>query len=131
MWFSEEAGGKVGRIDLLAKDDDPGKIVEFPVPLTQSNAILAGLAFDADGALWVQQYVSPPAQGDPVAADYIVRLGPALQTARMGDMTGVSVDYFKAPSKGTVMHRITQGPDGNIWFTELGINRVGRLIPRG
>lgn len=131
MWFSEEAGGRVGRIDLAARDDDHDKIVEFRVPSTQSNAILAGLAFDGEGALWVQQYVSPPTQGDPTASDYIVRLGPALQTARAGDMTGVSVEYFKAPSKGTVMHRITQGPDGNIWFTELGINRVGRVNRHG
>jgi virginiamycin B lyase len=34
----------------------------------------------------------------------------------------------KAPSQRTVMHRITQGPDGNIWFSELGLNRIGKLV---
>jgi virginiamycin B lyase len=122
MWFSQEAGGKVARID------PDGTITEYPVPLTQSNAILAGLAFDQKGALWVQQYVSPPAGGlEPTANDYIVRLGAGLHKAPPGDLTGVDVTYFKAPSKGTVMHRITQGPDGNIWFSELGLNRVGRV----
>ncbi len=121
MWFSEEAGGKVARIM------PDGRITEFPVPLTQSNAILAGLAFDKDGALWVQQYVSPPAMGDPTANDYVVKLGKELQDAPAGDLTGVPVEYFRAPTKGTVMHRIVEGPDGNMWFTELAANQVGRV----
>jgi hypothetical protein len=25
------------------------------------------------------------------------------------------------------MHRIIQGPDGNIWFTELNAEKVGKL----
>lgn len=120
MWFSEEAGGKIGRVEA------DGSITEFPVPLTASNAILAGLAFDTQGNLWVQQYVSPPPTG-PVADDYIVRLSPDILQAQNGDLSGVGVSYFCAPSRGTVMHRITQGPDGNIWFSELGINRIGKV----
>ncbi|MCW3849034.1 hypothetical protein OF829_17480 [Sphingomonas sp. LB-2] len=127
LWFTEEAGGRIGRIAMDARKDGPGVIIEFPVPLTQKDAILAGLAFDRHGALWVQQYVSPPAMGMPTANDYIVRIGPELMSAPPGDLTGVSIEYFKAPSRGTVMHRITEGPDGNIWFTELGLNRIGRV----
>jgi hypothetical protein len=26
------------------------------------------------------------------------------------------------------MHRLTQGPDGAIWFTELALDKVGKLI---
>jgi hypothetical protein len=26
---------------------------------------------------------------------------------------------------------ITAGPDGNMWFTEPGLNRIGRITPRG
>lgn len=127
-WYSTEAGGSVGRIDLLLPNDDPHKVVEFPVPLTRRDAILAGLVFDSDGALWVQQYCpAPPTGAMPTGDDQIVRFGPELLTAPPGDLTGVPIAYFRAPSRGTVMHRITQGPDGNIWFTELGINRVGRL----
>ncbi|MEI9849668.1 MAG: hypothetical protein WDN24_01090 [Sphingomonas sp.] len=120
MWFSQEAGGKVARIGM------DGRFAEFPVPLTQRDAILAGLAFDGDGNLWVQQYVNPPATG-ATASDYVVKLGPGLLEAPAGDLSNVSIEYFKAPSQGTVMHRIVQGPDGNIWFTELGRNRVGRI----
>lgn len=120
MWFSEEAGGKVGRIDM------DGHITEFPVPLTHRDAILAGLAFDAQGNLWVQQYISPPKFG-PTGDDYIVRLDSALAGAPAGDLSNVAVTYYKAPSQRTVMHRITQGPDRNIWFSELGLNRIGKL----
>jgi len=122
MWFSEEAGGKVGRIDLN------GHITEFPIPLASRSAILAGLAFDNEARLWVQQYVTPPTSGEPVDNDYIVRIGAGLLQAAPNDLTGVSFDFYKAPSKGTVMHRIIQGPDGAMWFSELGLNQVGRVV---
>jgi virginiamycin B lyase len=51
-----------------------------------------------------------------------------LTTAAAGDLSNVAVNYYKAPSQRTVMHRITQGPDGNIWFSELGLNRIGKLV---
>jgi virginiamycin B lyase len=121
MWFSEEAGGKVCRIDLK------GNMIEFPVPITSKNAILGGLGFDSQSRLWVQQYVSPPKEGSPVESDYIVRLSSDLLHAASGNLTGVSVDYFKAPSKGTVMHRISQGPDDAMWFSELWIDQIGRV----
>ena len=123
MWWSEEAGGKVGRIGM----EKGNPMVEFSVPLASRDAILAGLAFDSESRLWVQQYSSPPAMGCAVENDYIVRLGAELLQKTDGDLTGVPIDYFKAPSKGTVMHRITQGPDKAMWFSELGINRIGRI----
>lgn len=120
MWFSEEAGRRIGRIDMA------GAITEFPVPLTSSTSILAGLAFDTSGDLWVQQYVSPPPEG-PTEDDYVVRFDRSIIEATGGDLTLVPMRYYKAPSQRTVMHRITQGPDGNIWFSELGLNRIGRI----
>lgn len=124
MWFSEEAGGRIGRIDM------EGTITEYAVPLTHRDAILAGLAFDKQGNLWVQQYITPPAYG-PTGDDYIVRLDRSISDAQAGDLTGVSVQYYKAPSQRTVMHRITQGPDGDIWFSELGLNHIGKILLQG
>lgn len=120
MWFSEEAGGKVGRIDMK------GHIVEFPVPLAERDAILAGLAFDDESHLWVQQYVSPPQSG-PTVDDYVIRMGSELLKTASGDLSDVPIAFYRAPSRGTVMHRITQGPDKAIWFSELGLNRIGRV----
>jgi virginiamycin B lyase len=125
MWFSEEAGNRVGRI---APD---GTITEYPVPMTQSNVILAGLAFDSAKNLWVQQYIDQnnptPAAPSPAGGDFIVKLDRAILTTSPGDVSKLPITYYKVPSTQTIMHRIVQGPDGNIWFTELGVNKVGKL----
>lgn len=125
MWFSEEAGNRVARVT------PDGTITEYPLPLTQANVILAGLAFDAEGNLWVQQYVNQnaptPATPSPAGDDFLVRIDKSLLAAPPGDLSRVPITYFKVPSRLTVMHRILQGPDGNIWFTELATNKVGKL----
>jgi virginiamycin B lyase len=121
MWFTEEAGNKVGFID---KD---GNITEFPVPKTQNNVILAGLALDSDKNLWVQQYVdyfSPY----PAEADHIVKIDRSILTAKPMDISRIPVTFYEVPTAGTVFHRIIQGPDGNMWFTEMNANKVGKLI---
>ena len=124
MWFSEEAGNRVGRI---APD---GTITEYPVPMTQSNVILAGLGFDGDKNLWVQQYINQnnpaPSQPSPSGADYVIRIDKSILTTT--EVSKVPITFYKVPTAQTVMHRIIQGPDGNIWFTELGANKVGKLI---
>jgi len=120
MWFTEEAGNKLGRIDMQ------GNILEFPVPKTQENVILASLAFDSDSNLWVQQYVdqaNPLPQGD----DHIIKIDRRILSAKSTQSLGDFLTYYKVPDRNTVMHRITQGPDGNMWFTELKQDRVGRL----
>ena len=42
-------------------------------------------------------------------------------------MTDRDFTFFPVPTRGTVMHRITQGPDGKMWFTELGVDQVGTI----
>lgn len=122
MWFTQEAGGKVARID------GDGTVTEFPMPLAARGALLAGLAFDTAGNLWVQQYLPPPTSGE-AGDDYIVRLGAGIHHAPPGDLSDVSVTFYKAPSRRTVMHRIVQGSDGAMWFSELGLDRIGRVDP--
>jgi virginiamycin B lyase len=39
----------------------------------------------------------------------------------------MSVQEFDIPTRNALMHRIIQGPDGNMWFTELGSDKVGRI----
>ena len=120
MWFSEEAGNKVARIDMS------GAITEFPVPLTQKNVILAGMAFDSEGNLWTHSYVDAH-NPLPKGADHIIKIDKAINTAALGDLSQIPLTYYQVPSRNTIMHRITQGPDGNIWFTELGIDKLGKL----
>jgi virginiamycin B lyase len=128
MWFSEEAGNRVARI---APD---GTIAEYPLPMTQANVIVAALAFDRDRNLWVQQYIDQnaptPANPSPAGGDYIIRIDKSILTTAPSDISQVPITYFKVPTTQTVMHRILQGPDGNVWFTELGSNKVGKLVLR-
>jgi hypothetical protein len=35
--------------------------------------------------------------------------------------------FYEVPTRQTVMHRIIQGPDKNMWFTELKPDRFGRV----
>lgn len=125
MWFSEEAGNRIGRVT------PDGRITEYQLPMTQPNIILAALAFDGDSNLWVQQYVdqnSPtPANPSPSGGDYILKIDKSILTTAPADISRVPMTYYRVPSTQTVMHRILQGPDGNIWFTELGVNKVGKL----
>jgi virginiamycin B lyase len=119
MWFTEEAGNKVARIDLQ------GNFTEYQVPMKQANVILAGLSFDSQNNLWVEQYVDPnnPA---PAGPDYIIKIDKAILTA--ADMSQVPVTFYEVPTRETIFHRIIQGPDGNMWFTEMKADKVGKLI---
>jgi len=118
MWFSEEVGNKVARIDMQ------GGITEFPVPKSQENVILAGLAFDGAGNLWVQQYVDQN-EPSPPGADHVIKIDKSILKASRGDK--LTFTFYEVPTHKTVMHRIIQGPDKNMWFTELKSDRVGRV----
>jgi virginiamycin B lyase len=122
MWFTEEAGNKVGRVER------DGRITEFAVPKAQANVILAGLAFDREGNLWVQQYVdhNNPA---PAGRDHIVKIDKAILTAEPSVLPRRHFTFYPVPTRDTVMHRIIQGPDGHLWFTEMHADKVGRLAP--
>jgi virginiamycin B lyase len=122
MWFTEEAGNKVGRINTDGKIE----IVEYSVPRSQENVLLAGLSFDDENNLWVQQYVNHnvPTLG---GTDYLVKIDKAILTANPSDINGVPFTFYPVPSENTMMHRIIRGPDGNMWFTEMNTDKVGRL----
>ena len=107
--------------------DLDGNITEFRVSLKQSNVILAGLAFDREGNLWTQSYVDPH-NPLPEGPDHIVKLDKAINTAAAGDK--IPVTDYEVPTRLTIMHRITPGPDGNMWFTELGTDKLGRVMIR-
>ncbi len=130
LWFSEEAGNKVGRILLDPVTREFVSLVEYPVPLLHANTILASLAFDSAGNLWTQAYVNQ-SNPYPAGTDAIVRIDASVTLAphagQTGDISDVPITFYEVPTPDTVMHRITQGPDGNIWFTELAADKLGRL----
>lgn len=123
MWFTEEAGSMIGRIT------PGGVITEFPVPRPHPNVILAGLAFDEAGNLWIQQYVDHN-RPEPAGRDRIVRIDRAGLRGAPDGLNAAHFSFYPVPSRDTVMHRITRGPGGGIWFTELRADRLGRIAPR-
>ena len=123
MWFSEEAANKIARVRLHGCTGQDC-ITEFALPKSQDNDILAALAFDRDGNLWVQQYVD---QNNPSAAgsDRIIKIDKRILTAKAGDR--LDFQTVEIPTAKSVMHRIALGPDGNLWFTELHTDKVGEI----
>lgn len=118
MWFTEEAGVKIGKIDA------EGTITEFPVPALQKNDILASLAFDRENNLWVQVYVdhnNPTPEGN----DYIIKFDKSIVEAT--SLNEVPFEMHFLPSKGSMMHRIKLGTDGNLWFTEMMTDLLGKV----
>jgi len=99
MWFSEEAGNKVARIDMQ------GNITEFPVAYETANMILAGLAFDSQKNLWVQQYVN---QNNPVPAGTITSSRSTKRSSlpRPSNLPSSAFTFYPVPTKETVFHRI-------------------------
>jgi virginiamycin B lyase len=121
MWFSEEAGNKVARIDMQ------GIITEYPVPMKQPNMILAGLSFDSRKNLWVQQYVDQN-NPSPAGTDYIIKIDKSILTTAPSNFPNTAFTFYPVPTQQTVFHRIIQGPDGNMWFTEMKADKIGKLI---
>ena len=118
MWFTEEAGVKIGKIDA------EGTITEFSVPALQKNDILASLAFDQENNLWVQVYVdhnNPTPEGN----DYIIKFDKSIVEAT--SLNAVPFELHYLPSKWSMMHRIKLGKDGNLWFTEMMTDLLGKV----
>ena len=101
LWFAEGIGGSVGRITT------DGTITEYTTGVRGS--IAAGIATGADGNLWFT---------DP-------GIGAIGQVTPSGTVT-----YFPLP-KGSdaTPGAIVAGPDGALWFTQLG--SIGRIATNG
>jgi virginiamycin B lyase len=125
MWFTQEAGCKIGRIDMA------GNITEFAVPALQKNDILGSLCFDSEYNLWVEVYVD---WQNPVAEiykapnyDYIIKIDKVVRDLATNDISGVSCTPHTLPSKMAMLHRIKMAEDGNLWFTEMMTDRLGKI----
>lgn len=120
MWFSSEIGHSVANITF------DGKITEYDVPQSHVNSGLLDLEFDCHDNLWT---LSTIREGDPFFGDdYLVKIDRRILKAKGGDISKVPYTFYKVPSRNTLLHRIIQGPNGNMWFTELATDVLGTLI---
>ena len=144
LWFTEVEAGEVGRLDPLT-----GKIVEhaLPTPDSQPQGIVTG----PDGALW----------GTEAGANRIFRMTldgratelriPTPRSLPVSIVAGRGGLLWVAEADGGKILRISRAgkfrefalpgggrpyglasaPDGNVWFTDRGSNRVGLITPAG
>lgn len=111
LWFTEQLGNMIGRLNPLAGTDASiqNSLFEIPVPGNDSapHDIVAG----PDDALWFTQSGS----------DQIGRI------TNLGRIT----DEFTVPGVGSAPAGITLGPDDALWFTESGSGEIGRISLQG
>jgi virginiamycin B lyase len=89
MWFTEQRGNKIGRIDMS------GMVTgEFTVPT--DNSLLQDITAGPDGNLWFTEW-----NGERIGR--ITTEGVIRESGRKGDH----------PFTG-----IASGPDGNMWFLD-------------
>ncbi|MGC2633740.1 MAG: hypothetical protein WA215_05940 [Candidatus Cybelea sp.] len=142
LWVTDEYNGQVLRMTPT------GTYTGYPL-----NNFLSpvGIVSGPDGALWftesggsaseigrittsgqVSQY---GASGQPVGIDVGSDKAlwfPELQAAAIGRITttGKVTAYSKGITPGSKPYWIAAGPDGALWFTELG-GRIGRITTKG
>jgi virginiamycin B lyase len=100
VWFTEFNGNNIGRITT------DGRMTEYPLPTKNAgpNGINPG---PDDGALWFCE-------------------SKANQIAKIDARSG-KIQEFKIPSGNAQCSTAVAGPDGNIWFTEWGTGKIGRI----
>jgi streptogramin lyase len=109
-WITSGSDGNLWVVELSNNSVDrvtpSGTITQFPLPT--ANAFLAaggGISVGPDGNIWVSEY----------------------SISKLADVTpsGLVTEY-PTPSSGAAPERLTLGADGALWFTEPGVNRIGR-----
>jgi streptogramin lyase len=112
-WFTDTRAGSIGRIT------PDGDFVENPIP---PPSYPVDIALGPDGNFWFTDY-DAGAIGR-ITAQGVVKRFP-IPDPNLG-IAGprIAVDVPQPVS-------IALGPDGNLWFTDLGLNAVGRITPGG
>jgi virginiamycin B lyase len=145
LWFTESAGGKIGRITTV------GLITHYPIPSGGGHP--TDITLGPDNRLWFTEEAGRIGAINPAlaAADTsngiieferpgtvpsgIAASGASLwftdsQTNRIEqiNLSGGKLGEFPT---GSGPSGITFGPDGAIWFTEMASNGIGRLTTCG
>jgi streptogramin lyase len=113
VWFSEDVANKIARIT------PGGSITEFnlPAPLPQNDASTRG-----PGSM-----VSGP---DHQTVWWTENFGPYDSIGRINVSTD-AITEWQLPTVDSLPTSITVGPDGALWFAEIGANKIGRITTSG
>jgi streptogramin lyase len=103
IWFTDQTNNRIGRFDRTS-----GAFTFYTVPT--DNAEVLGMVRGHDGDLY-----------------FIERQ--AAKVGRLDPKTGKFREW--ALTSGAFPNRMAVDPSGNVWFTELIANLVGRIGPHG
>jgi streptogramin lyase len=146
LWFTESAGGKIGRITPAGTITEPMGATGLPGPTVISPGV--------KNMLW---FTESAAVGELALPNGTVTQSPTLPGGDIHRPGGVAVDSqgnawvtiaqtVTTPliaeldngrwtptggslASGALPESIVAGPDGNIWFAEVGADKIGRLNP--
>ncbi len=110
-WFTEAKASQIGVINPTTH-----LITEFPTPT--ANAFPREMTAGPDGNLWFTEGGIGPGSG-----------GPTLNLIGMINPTTHAISEFSTPTSSSEPFGITAGPDGNLWFTEMNVNKIAVINP--
>jgi streptogramin lyase len=116
LWFAQYStiGHSIGEIDPMTHvvNEFGFNAVVSPWAAAPVHNITAG----PDGNLWFTFYAN-----DQIVSFNPTTINPTTHVIDVGD-------NFTLPTLGSQPFGITEGPDGNLWFAELGGNRIGQVV---
>ncbi|MGY2897014.1 virginiamycin B lyase family protein [Deinococcus sp. UYEF24] len=153
LWFTENNANRIGRITVA------GAVTEFTTPAA-AGIYTTGITVGPDSQLWFTErtginrvstagkfdtdiktggqsepnYITKGADGNLWSTDTSSNV--IRRTIPRGGTTSFGTTSFIAPSAVRVGSLpagggITSNTDGNLWFTEPGANKIGRITPTG
>jgi streptogramin lyase len=114
-WFTDTAADKIGHV----KND--GEVVEIPIPNPPSNP--QDIVFGPDGNLWFTEY-------DAGAIGRVTMQGAFARFPVPLPDLGLTLQPHLEVIRSRPLN-IAVGPDGNLWFTDEGLNKIGRITTGG
>jgi streptogramin lyase len=121
LWFTEtQPSADQGQPDqsLIGRMTPEGKIQTFPLPTT--NTLLTGITSGPDGNIWFTESANINTSS---ASTFYGKIGYITPQGQINE--------FLLPAVNSDPLMITNGPDGNLWFTDPYTNHIGRISTHG
>jgi streptogramin lyase len=113
LWITEMDDGQ----SAIVRISPSGALTRWLVDIPNTPVdITAGL----DGNLWISLASGRNGEGAAIG-----------RSTTAGEITVFQVDGWESVPFGSIPAGIAAGPDGNVWFTGLAVNRIGRITPAG
>jgi virginiamycin B lyase len=146
LWFTEEAGNKIGTLSESAK------ITEYPVPTAKAEPL--NIVLGTDGNLWFTEFGAAqiakvstsgtafiecqlPSQNGQAPTPFGIAAGPdgalyATDPASNGlwrVTTGCTATFYSLATANAGPQSITVGPNGALWFVETNVDKIAEINP--